>query len=103
MPGPDLARPILPAWPTLERHAIPLERLCVQQAGAKLEALGDGGLSLTLPLADSGDRMVVLMGGDKVRWCVELGGAMHEVDPMGDGVAHGTYLLLAELARRGER
>ena len=102
--GPDLARPILPAWPTLERHAVDLERLCVQQAGVRVEVLGpESTLSLTLPLVEPRDRVCLLLTGDKVRYCVELGGAMHEVDPGGQGVAHGAYLLLAELAKRAGR
>jgi proteasome lid subunit RPN8/RPN11 len=102
--GVDLARPILPAWPTLERHAVDLERLCVQQTGVRVEVLGpEATLSLTIPLVEPRDRICLLLTGDQVRYCVELGGAMHEVDPKGAGVAHGTYLLLAELAKRGGR
>jgi len=98
--GPDLARPLHDVWPTLELHAERVDRLYRQQAGMRFEVLSEGkpGLALTLPLAASGEAVRVVLRHKSVRYYLQRGGEMLEVDLADDYVDRGVYLLLAELA-----
>jgi hypothetical protein len=90
-------------WPTLEVHAERIERLYRQQVGVRFEVTADEwgpGLILTLPLAEGGDSVRVVVRHKGVRFYVERGGAVLEVQHQDDLVDHGVYLLLAELAAR---
>jgi hypothetical protein len=98
--GPDMARPLHVVWPTLELHAERLERLIQQQAGLRFEVLGGDkpGLLLTLPLAAKGEAVRVVLRHKMVRYYLQRGAEMLEVDLTDDYVDRGVYRLLAELA-----
>jgi hypothetical protein len=101
--GPDLARSLHSFWPTLEGHAERIERLYRQQAGLKFEVTADEwgpGLILTLPLAESGDSLRVVVRPKGVRYYVVQAGEVFEVQHHDEHLDHGVYLLLAELAAR---
>jgi proteasome lid subunit RPN8/RPN11 len=101
--GPDLARPLHGVWPTLEEHAERLDRLYRQQAGVSCSVMEEpSGLALavTIPLAEPGDAIRVLLRPKDVRYYVLRGGEVFAVDCPAEGVAQGVYLLLAELAGR---
>jgi proteasome lid subunit RPN8/RPN11 len=101
--GPDLARPLHGFWPTLEAHASRIERLYRQQAGLRLDVLSDEwgpGLALTIPLADRGDAIRVVIRAKEVRYYAVLGGEVLEVGQQDDQIDRGVYLLMAELASR---
>ena len=101
--GPDLARPLHPLWPTLEAHAKRIDRLYRQMAGVRFEPMcddGGPGLMLTLPLADGGEAVCVLVRQKEVRYRVVRGGELLAVDVNDDFVDRGVYQLLAELAGR---
>lgn len=103
--GPDLARPLHPLWSTLEAHAKRLDRLYRQLAGLRFEAMCDEsgpGLMLTLPLADGGEAVCVLVRQKEVRYRVVRGGEPLAVDVSDDFVDRGVYQLLAELAGRDD-
>lgn len=102
--GPDLARELHPAWPTLEEHAERIERLVRQQASWRIEVItGDSGpgLLLTLPLAEGKAAVRVALRGREVRYYVDRGGDVAEVHPDEDRVDRGVYLVLADLAAQG--
>jgi len=98
--GPDLARSLYPAWPTLEEHAERLERLIRQQAGLQVDIVHSDppALSLRLPLAGRDEALRVLLSGTEVRYYVERGGDLFAAHPGDDRIDRGVYLLLAELA-----
>jgi proteasome lid subunit RPN8/RPN11 len=98
--GPDLARPLHELWPTLELHADRVERLFRQQAGLRFEVLSEEtpGLVLTLPLAANGEAVRVVLRHKSVRYYLQRGDDLLEVDLTDDYVDRGVYLLLAELA-----
>jgi proteasome lid subunit RPN8/RPN11 len=101
--GPDLARSLHEIWTTLELHAERIERLYRQQSGLRFEVVTDkwgSGLLLTLPLAETGDALQVLIRPKEVRYYVIRGGQMLEVQHHDECVDRGVYLLLAELAGR---
>jgi proteasome lid subunit RPN8/RPN11 len=101
--GPDLARPLHSLWSVLEAHAERIERLYKQQAGLRFEVMSDEwgpGLVLTLPLAESGDAVRVLVRQKEVRYYVVRGGEVFAVDYSDDCIDRGVYLLLAELSAR---
>jgi proteasome lid subunit RPN8/RPN11 len=101
--GPDLARPLHPLWAVLETHAERIERLYKQQANLTFEVTSDEwgpGLVLTLPLAESGDAVRVLVRQKEVRYYVVRGGEIFAVDLSDDCIDRGVYLLLAELSAR---
>jgi hypothetical protein len=101
--GPDLARPLHPLWSVLEAHAERIERLHKQQAGLTFEVTSDEwgpGLVLTLPLAESGDAVRVLVRQKEVRYYVVRGGEVFAVETSDDCLDRGIYLLLAELSAR---
>jgi hypothetical protein len=101
--GPDLARSLHDVWETLEVHAERIERLVRQQTGVRFEVTSDEwgpGLILTLPLAERGDAVRVVVRPKGVRYYVVRGGEVLQVDHHDDQIDHGVYLLLAELAAR---
>jgi proteasome lid subunit RPN8/RPN11 len=101
--GPDLARSLHIFWPTLEAHAERIERLYRQQAGLRFEVTADEwgpGLILTLPLAESGDSLRVVVRPKGVRYYVVQEGQVFEVQHQDEHLDRGVYLLLAELAAR---
>ena len=102
--GPDLARPLHDVWATLEEHAERLDRLYRQQAGVRCEVVGgEGGLALavTVPLAEPGDAIRVLLRRKEVRYLVLRGGEVFAADCAAESVDQGVYLLMAELAAKG--
>jgi proteasome lid subunit RPN8/RPN11 len=101
--GPDLARPLHPLWAVLEEHAERIDRLCRQQAGLTFEVADDEwgpALVLTVPLAEKGDAVRVLVREKEIRYFVLRGGDAFAVDPADERIDRGVYLLLAELATR---
>jgi len=99
--GPDLARTLHPVWPTIEAHAERLDRLARQQAGVAFEVVPstDGmALAVTIPLAEPGDAVRVLLEENEVHYFVRRGEKLLAADPHEDRVDQGVYLLLAELA-----
>lgn len=101
--GPDLARSLHDIWPTLEVHAERIERLYRQQAGMRFEVTNDEwgpGLILTLPLAQGGASVRVVVRPKGVRYYVVTDGEVLEVQHHDEMVDRGVYLLLAELAAR---
>lgn len=101
--GPDLARPLHSIWATIEAHAERLDRLARQQARVSFDLLplADGlALSATIPLADQGDAIRLVLEGEDVSYFVLRQGELTEVDPHESRVDQGVYLLLAELASR---
>jgi proteasome lid subunit RPN8/RPN11 len=99
--GPDLAGTLRLAWPTLEAYAGPLDRLCQQQAGLRVDVVegsAPAGLVVTLPLAGPDRALRVLLEPGRPRYFVERPGEWLEVDRAPDRVDRGVYLLLAELA-----
>jgi len=100
--GPDLARQLHSIWSTLEHHADRIDRLYRQQSGMRFEVVNGGhgsGLMLTLPLAGS-EVVRVLVASTGVRYFLDRGGELLEVQHHDDWVDRGVYLLLAELAAR---
>jgi hypothetical protein len=101
--GPDLARALHAIWTTLEFHAERIDRLYRQQSGLRFEVVSDKwgpGLLLTLPLAEPGDVVQVLVRPKEVRYYVVRRGELLEVQHHDECVDRGVYLLLAELAAR---
>ncbi len=101
--GPDLARPLHDVWPTIEEHAERLDRLYRQQAGVRCEVTVDKrgpALAVTVPLAEQGDAICVLLGPKDVRYYVVRGGEVFAVDRPAESIDQGVYLLMAELAAR---
>jgi proteasome lid subunit RPN8/RPN11 len=100
--GPDLARPLHDVWPTIEYHAERLDRLYRQQAKVVCEVVEDDGpaLAVTLPLAENGRALHVLLRDRTARYFVHLDGQAFAVEPPGASIEQSVYLLLAELAAR---
>jgi len=100
--GPDLARPLHAAWPTLEEHAERIERLYQQQARLQVEVVAGrpAGLLLVLPLAGDGQALRVLLSGQEVRYFLQHKGEWLEADHRDELVDRGVYRLLAELAQQ---
>jgi proteasome lid subunit RPN8/RPN11 len=101
--GPDLARSLHEIWTTLEFHAERIDRLYRQLSGMRFEVVSDkwgAGLLLTLPLAERGDAVRVLVRPKEVRYYLVRHGELLEVQHHDDCVDRGVYLLLAELAAR---
>ncbi len=99
--GPDLARPLHSVWTTIEAHAERLDRLACQQAGVTFDLVpgknGDA-LAVTVPLAEPGDAIRVLLEGKETRYFLVRDGDVIAADPHESRVDQGVYLLLAELA-----
>jgi proteasome lid subunit RPN8/RPN11 len=101
--GPDLARSLHEIWSTLEFHAERIERLYRQQSALRFEVMSDEwgpGLLLSLPLAEAGDAVRVLIRPKEVRYYLLRSGELLEVQHHDECVDRGVYLLLAELAGR---
>jgi proteasome lid subunit RPN8/RPN11 len=101
--GPDLARPLHEVWATLEEHAERLDRLYRQQTGIVCSvAEEESGLVLvvTVPLAEPGDAIRVLLRPKDVRYYVLRGGEVFAIDCPAVSIDQGVYLLLAELAAK---
>jgi len=102
--GPDLARCLHPFWATLEEYAEQLERLYRQQNGVRFQVLNDAwgpGLVISLPLAEQGSTLQVLLRAKEVRYYLLGQGDPLEVQHSESRLDRGIYLLLAELATRG--
>ncbi len=99
--GPDLARPLHSVWSIVEAHADRLERLYCQQARVRFDVV-DGrrgkALSVTVPLAEPGNAVQVLLEDDGVRYFWLRKGEVLAYDSEETRVDRGVYLLLAELA-----
>lgn len=101
--GPDLARSLHAIWPTLEAHAERIERLYRQQVGLRFEVTSDEwgpGLILTLPLAQDGESVRVVVRPKGARYYLVRDGELLEADIGDENLDRGVYLLLAELAGR---
>ena len=101
--GPDLARPLHSIWPVIEAHAEQLDRLARQQAGVAFELVtGRAGpaLAVTIPLAEPGDAIRVLIEGKEVCYILVRGGEYLTAEAREDRIDHAVYLLLAEIAAK---
>src|SRR5207244_4914012 len=99
--GPDLARPLHSVWSLIESHADRLDRLCRQQAGVRFDVVGrqEGpALAVTVPLAEVGHALRVLLHGKEVQYFWLRDGEPVLVDPKEARIDRAVYLLLAELA-----
>jgi len=99
--GPDLARPLHAFWATLEEHAERLEVLYRQQNGVRFQTLNDDwgpALVVSLPLAEQGVVLQVMIRPKEVRYYLLRGGDLLAVQHSDSQVDRGVYLLLAELA-----
>ncbi len=99
--GPDLALPLHGVWPIVEAHADRLDRLYRQQVGMKGDVVDSGGgqaLLLTVPLAEPGTALRVLLLPKEVRYFVVRDGDVFAVDCPSAMLDQAVYLLLAELA-----
>lgn len=99
--GPDLGAALRPVWGTLEEHAERLERLALQQARVRMEPLtqvNGGTLVVTVPLAEPGHELRVLVTEKDARYFLAREGSLlaHDLcEPLPD---RGVYQLLTELA-----
>jgi proteasome lid subunit RPN8/RPN11 len=103
--GPDLGFATHSVWPTIERHAEALERICRQQARVTLK-VGDEerrGLTARIPLAEPGDAIELELLGEEVAYFILLGGTTHAVDPHERTIEKALYLIMAELAAQANR
>ena len=99
--GPDLARPLHSLWSTIENHAERLDRLARQQAGMTIAVDTEDGkpaLAATIPLAEPGDAVRVLLRGREVRYFLARDGQVFAAQQDEPRVDRGVYLLLADLA-----
>jgi proteasome lid subunit RPN8/RPN11 len=99
--GPDLARRLHVAWPTLEEHAERIERLYQQLARLQVEVVPapSPALLLVLPLTGPAEALRVLLSGKDARYFVQRQGKLFEADYHDELVDRGVYRLLAELAQ----
>jgi len=101
--GPDLARPLRPVWSLVEEHADRLDRLARQQQRVSFDVVpGRRGtaLAVSVPLAEPGQEVRVLMEGKEIRYCLVSDGNVLVADLPEARVDQGVYLMLAELAAR---
>jgi hypothetical protein len=101
--GPDLARPLRPVWTQVEDYAERLDRLARQQARVTFGVVaGRKGpaLAASIPLADPGQSVQILLEGKEVRYYLVRDGEPVAADIGEARVDQGFYLLLAELAAR---
>jgi hypothetical protein len=99
--GPDLAQKLRPVWSALELRAEELDRLCRQQAGIRFEVLSDlkiPALVVSIPLAEPGNCLRLLLSEEQVRYHLIQAEDLIEVDPKVTRLDRGVYLILAELA-----
>lgn len=97
VPGPDLAAPLRKIWRIIEEHAIRLERLAKQQAQLRFDIDDDPALRLTLPLAEAGNAVRVLLSEKEVKYYLVRDGVL-AADLYEPCVDRGVYRMLAELA-----
>jgi hypothetical protein len=99
--GPDLARRLHGAWPTLEEHGERIERLYQQLAHLRIEVIEgpSPGLMLVLPLAGATDALRVLLSGKEVRYFLQRGGELVDAGSHDELIDRGVYRLLADLAQ----
>jgi hypothetical protein len=101
--GPDLAQPLRDVWTALEENAERIDRLYRQQAGLQCKVIVQDSrpvLTVTVPLAEAGDKVVVMLGSEPPQYLVHRGADLFAVDPGTKNIDRGVYLLLAELAAR---
>jgi hypothetical protein len=99
--GPDLARPLHSIWPTIENHAEPLDRLAHQQVGVRfdlVEGRKSPALAVSVPLAETGNAIRVLLEDNELRYFVVRGGQCLLANGPDGPLDRNVYLLLAELA-----
>jgi hypothetical protein len=103
--GPDLGIVTQALWPTIERHAQALERICRQQARVTLGPRDEEGsiLKVRVPLLEPGDAVELELSGEKSAFFVLLDGTTHAVDPKEPKIDQALYLILAELAAKAAR
>ncbi|QEL17272.1 hypothetical protein PX52LOC_04255 [Limnoglobus roseus] len=103
--GPDVAQLLRGVWPIIEAHAGRLDRLARQQANVRFAVTTDDeqpGLAVSVPLAEPGQSIRLLVHEKSVRFFYAAGGEVFQADlPAGAEPDQGVYLLLAELAARG--
>jgi hypothetical protein len=97
-PGPDLAAPLRPIWPTLEANAAALEKLHRLFARVQFDCAEDG-LAVKIALAEPQNGLRVLLKGSSARYYWERGGALSAVDPREPNLERAVFLILAELAK----
>ncbi len=97
-PGPDLAAPLRPIWPTLEANAAPLERLLRLFKRVEFDYAKDG-LAVKIALAGPQNGLRVLLKGSEARYYWERGGELIAVDPREPQLERAVFLILAELAK----
>jgi proteasome lid subunit RPN8/RPN11 len=103
--GPHLAKPLRAVWSAIEAHAIRLDRLARQQSRVRFEiASGRSGpaLAVTVGMAEPGQAVRVVVDGKEVRYYWEAGGEVFHAPLPDTPPDQGVYLLMAELAGRGE-
>jgi proteasome lid subunit RPN8/RPN11 len=98
-PGPDLALPLRPVWNTIEAYAEALNNLCRQLAKVDFDILENNVLGVTIGLAESNQRIRVLLGESDVRYYWEKGQELLDIDPHEARLDRAVYLILAELAK----
>jgi hypothetical protein len=101
--GPDLARPLHSIWSTIESHADRLDRLARQQVGLRFEVLSENGaskLAATIPLAEAGDAVRIVLRDQEVRYFLAREGLLFAAQQDEPRVDCGVYLLLADLAAK---
>lgn len=99
--GPDLAQKLRPVWSAIELRAEELDRLCRQQVGLHFEVLTHPkmpALAVTIPLAEPGNCLRLLLSEEQVRYHLIQAEDLIEVDPKVTRLDRGVYLILAELA-----
>lgn len=101
--GPDLARPLRLVWTEVEEHAARLDRLARQQARVTFDVIQgrqQPALTATVPLADAGEAVRIVLEGKEVRYYLVRGTEVFAADLREARVDQGFYLLMAELAGR---
>jgi proteasome lid subunit RPN8/RPN11 len=103
--GPDLGSLAQGVWPTIERHAESLERICRQQARVTLGARDEDGavLKVRIPLAEPGEAIEMELLGEKTVFFVLRDGTTHAVDPKEPKIDQALYLIMAELAAHADK
>ncbi len=99
--GDDLAKPLHPVWPVLERHAESLDRVMQLLSRVQAEPTrheSRAGLLLRIPLPGDGSALKVLLEGDQMRYYVESPRGLTALDPPVGPLDRSMFLILAELA-----
>lgn len=104
--GPDLARPLHPLWNVLEEFAEPLDRISRQQSQVNFEVIQrpqGKALAVSLPLAEPGSSLKVLLDGRQTQYVVQQEGGLATVDPQEPRLDRAVYLILAELCSQTKK